>query len=260
MLAFGLELRGTWQQGALLLGTVPPGHRVVLEGREVEVSPEGHFVIALGRDAPAQVTLKTGVGDALASHNYTVARRSYDIQRIEGVPQETVTPPPEVMARIQREARLVASARAASAPRLDYLAGFARPLAGPVAGVYGSQRVYNGVPRSPHYGLDIAAPTGTPVMAPAPGIVKLVQRDLYFSGGTLIVDHGYGVFSTFIHLSDILVGEGDAVAAGDPIARVGATGRATGPHLDWRINWYDVRVDPALVLEHFPAGAPQPPR
>ena len=254
-----LEIQGEWRQGALLMGAVEPGTSVRFEGRDVAVSPQGRFVVALGREAPETVVLETRAeGEEVRSRTFQVAQRDYNIQRIEGVPQETVTPPADVLERIRREAAMVAEARAVEDLRLDYLAGFASPLDGPVTGVYGSQRVYNGTPRSPHYGLDIAAPEGTAVRAPAPGVVRLVHPDMYFSGGTLIIDHGYGVSSSFIHLSEILVEEGASVDAGDPIARVGATGRATGPHLDWRINWFDVRVDPALVLDWFPRTPPSP--
>jgi len=250
-----LEFHGVWTQGGLLVGNIAPGAIVRFDNKVVPVTPSGHFVIGLGRDTSPQVALTVERDGALTTHTFQVVQRQYDVQRVEGVPQETVTPPKSVLDRINREAALVSRARAHSASREDFMQGFVRPMEGPVTGVYGSQRVYNGTPKNPHFGLDIAGPTGTLVRAPAPGKVKLVHRDMYFSGGTLIVDHGYGVFSTFIHLSDILVKEGDQVQPGDGIARVGATGRATGPHLDWRINWYDVRVDPALVLEYFPARA-----
>ena len=249
------RLQGTWQQGGLLLGRTDPGTEVFLNERAVPVSPEGHFVIGLGRSAPARATLTTVRGGERQQFEYSVAAREYDIQRIDGVPQETVTPPREVLDRIRREAEQVARARSVVDPRLDYLAGFRAPLEGPITGVYGSQRIYNGTPRSPHYGLDIAAPTGAPVTAPAAGVVRLVHPDMYYSGGTLIIDHGYGVSSSFIHLSEVLVEEGQRVARGDPIALVGASGRATGPHLDWRMNWLDVRVDPAIVLAQFPVAA-----
>lgn len=253
-----LEIRGLWQQGGLLLGRTEPGTAVSFQGRELNVSPEGYFVMALGRDAPDKIELIVGVGDDARVSTYTVAQRQYDVQRIEGVPQKTVTPPSEVLDRIRREAAMVAKARSVFSTRMDFLNGFNAPLEGPVTGVYGSQRVYNGVPKNPHYGLDIAAPAGTVVTAPASGVVRLVHSNMYYSGGTLIIDHGYGVSSTFIHLSEVLVAKGDEVDVGDPIARVGATGRATGPHLDWRINWFDVRVDPALVLEQYPRAVELP--
>ncbi len=251
--SLALEFQGEWTQGGLVVGNIAPGASVRFDNKTVPVTPSGRFVIGLGRDAPPQVALTVERNGAITTHTFKVEQRHYDVQRVDGVPQETVTPPRSVLDRINREAALVSRARAHSASREDFMQGFVRPMEGPITGVYGSQRVYNGIPKNPHFGLDIAGPTGTLVRAPAPGKVKLVHRDMYFSGGTLIVDHGYGVFSTFIHLSDILVKEGDRVQTGDKIARVGATGRATGPHLDWRINWYDVRVDPALVLENFPA-------
>lgn len=249
-----LEIVGKWTQGGLLLGSATPGTAIQLDGKPVAVSPEGYFALALGRDAPTEATVTAVYQGQTEIKTYAVAKRHYDVQRVDGVPQDTVTPPPDVLVRIAREAELVSAARAGNDPRLDYRSGFSSPLAGPVTGVYGSQRIYNGTPKNPHFGLDIAAPVGALVTAPAAGVVRLTQPDLYFSGGTLILDHGYGIFSTFIHLSEILVQEGDRVERGTPVAKVGATGRATGPHLDWRINWFDVRVDPALVMEQFPVG------
>lgn len=171
---------------------------------------------------------------------------------MKGVDQKHVTPPPELTERIAREAELVAKVRHRDDPRTDFLQDFIWPLSGPITGVYGSRRVYNGTPRAPHYGLDIAGPTGAKVVAPAAGLVTLAEDDLFFSGGTLIVDHGHGLSSTFIHLSKILVKPGDRVAQGQAIAEVGATGRVTGPHLDWRMNWFDVRLDPALLMTDKP--------
>ncbi len=248
------ELRGQWIQGGLLLGRVDPAAAVEFMGRDVRVAEDGLFVVGLGRDAPETIELLVRGPDGSASrHLFQVEQRRYDEQIVDGVPQRTVTPPPEVMERIRKEAALVKKARSADDRRQDFLVGFKRPLEGRISGVYGSRRVYNGSPGRPHYGLDIAAPNGELVYAPAPGVVKLTHDDMYFSGGTLIVDHGHGLTSSFIHLSEVLVNTGDRVEQGDPIARVGATGRATGPHLDWRINWFDVRLDPAIVLEQFPA-------
>lgn len=254
-----LRFRGVWQQGGMVVGRVAPVARVTLAGKPVEVGRDGYFVLGLGRDAPPEIELTVIDPLGQRSLRFEVDQRQYQVQRIEGVPQRTVTPPPEVLERIRREQALVDRARARISPRRDFLDGFTRPLEGPITGVYGSARIYNGVPRNPHYGLDIAAPTGTLVRAPASGVVRLVHPDMYFSGGTLILDHGQGLSSTFIHLSEILVEEGAEVARGNPIARVGATGRATGPHLDWRMNWRDVRIDPDLVLTHFPAGHREAP-
>lgn len=254
-----LRFRGIWQQGGMVVGRVAPVARVTLAGKPVEVGRDGYFVLGLGRDAPPEIELTVTDPLGQRSLRFEVDQRQYQVQRIEGVPQRTVTPPPEVVERIRHEQELVDRARARISPRRDFLDGFTRPLEGPITGVYGSARIYNGVPRNPHYGLDIAAPTGTLVRAPASGVVRLVHPDMYFSGGTLILDHGHGLSSTFIHLSEILVEEGAEVARGNPIARVGATGRATGPHLDWRMNWRDVRIDPDLVLTYFPAGHREAP-
>lgn len=253
--AYGLELQGEFQQGGLLVGQVAAGEQVTFAGRKVRVAEDGRFVIGVGRDAPTSVALQvTDASGVSREESVSIDQREYRIQRIEGVPQRTVTPPKEVLERIRKESAQVRAARANDSERRDFLAGFHMPMEGPITGVYGSQRVYNGVPKNPHYGLDIAGPTGKLVHSPAAGVVTLVHRDMYFSGGTLIVDHGHGIYSTFIHLSDILVQPGARVEVGDAIAKVGSTGRSTGPHLDWRINWFNVRLDPELVMKALPAS------
>jgi murein DD-endopeptidase MepM/ murein hydrolase activator NlpD len=251
-----LKLDGPLEQGGLVLGTVAPGTRVVLDGRAVRVTADGHFAMGFDRDAKAAASVVTTTEDGKSSfHKLKIAKRTYDIQRVTGVPQETVTPPPEVMARIEREAALVASARAVDSDLLNFLNGFAWPLTGRISGVYGSQRVYNGQPGRPHFGVDVAAPIGTRVHAPADAVVTLAEPDLFFSGGTLIMDHGYGVSSTFMHLSKLLVKTGDHISAGQEVAEVGMTGRASGPHLDWRINWFNVHLDPQLIAPPMPVSA-----
>ena len=248
-----LEIRGSVSQGGLLLGKVSPAEKVEFMNRQVRVSAEGWFVVGLGRNAPEEVELRVHSPDGeSASYRFQVIQRQYKEDRVEGVPQKTVTPPPEVLERIRQEAALVRQARADDEQFQYFLAGFRKPAEGRISGVYGSRRVYNGTPGRPHYGLDIAAPTGTPVYAPASGVVKLVHDDMFYSGGTLVIDHGHGLTSTFIHLSEVLARPGEHVDSGELIARIGASGRATGPHLDWRINWFDVRLDPALVLQYFP--------
>ncbi len=254
--ATAVELSGDLVQGGMLVGQVSPGQQVEVMGRPVRVDEAGRFVFGLGRDAPPEIKLLVRDGQKTESYRYQVTQRTYEEQRVNGVPQKTVTPPEEVLERIREEAAMVARARTADEGRLDFLSGFRKPLEGPITGVYGSRRVYNGTPGRPHYGLDIAAPTGTEVFSPAPGVVKLVHQDMFYSGGTLIIDHGYGISSTFIHLSKVLVENGQRIKSGDLIAKVGATGRATGPHLDWRINWFDVRLDPAVIMESFPQLKP----
>lgn len=251
--AFAFELSGTPQQGILLRGQVEPGTRLLLDDNKVRVTPNGQFVIGFDRDAPAQARLVeiTAAGQR-REHRLAIAPRHYDIQSVTGVPQQTVEPPPEQLQRIVDEQKMVENARAVDSDRLDFLGEFQWPILGRISGVYGSQRIYNGKPGRPHFGVDVAAPVGAPARAPADATITLAQPDLFFSGGTLIMDHGYGVSSTFMHLSRLLVKTGDVVKAGQVIGEVGAIGRASGPHLDWRINWYKVRIDPQLLVAPMP--------
>lgn len=255
--AGALEIeQGQWQQGGVIRGNVPPGTELALGERRVPVAPGGQFVLGLDRDAPETVTLTlTGPDGESRDKTFSVTQREYEIQRVEGVPQSTVTPDPEQVKRARKEAAMAWRARQRELARVDFTQTFQWPLEGIITGVYGSQRFYNGEPRSPHYGIDIAAPEGTAVAAPAAGEVTLVHDGMFFSGGTLIVDHGHGLSSTFIHLSRILVEEGEEVRRGQTIAEVGATGRATGPHLDWRMNWFDRRVDPTSLVGPMPDQA-----
>ncbi len=249
-----VTLQGSLQQGGLVLGSVEAGSSAYYREQSLPMTDAGHFLLGLGRDAPSTIELRVVDSQGIETvQGFKVAKRDYRIQRVNGVPSKTVTPAEADLTRIRSDSKLVKQARREITARVDFLDGFQIPLDGPVTGVYGSQRVYNGVPKNPHYGVDYAAPTGTTVLAPAAGIVRLAHLDLFYSGGTLIVDHGHGLSSSFLHLSDILVEEGALVSRGQPIAKVGATGRATGPHLDWRMNWHKERVDPQLVLETLPA-------
>ena len=251
--AGALELEGDLVQGGMARGQVAPGTEVRFLERRVRVSREGRFVIGFGRDfAPtARLTLIHADGRQEV-HELAIARRDYDVQRIDGLPEKMVTPPPEALARIRREAELIRAARERDTDAEWYRAGFVWPAVGPITGVFGSQRILNGEPRRPHYGVDIAAPRGTPVKAPAAGRVGLAEADLYFTGGTVLLDHGHGLSSIFLHLDSIGVAAGETVARGDVIGTLGATGRVTGPHLDWRMNWFDQRLDPALVAGPMP--------
>jgi len=253
---FAFEFNKQPEQGGLLLGSVAPGTQLQLDGKPVRVTSSGRFVIGFDRDAkPTATLIETSVDGRRTSHTLHVAQRKYAIQSVTGVPQQTVEPPPEQLQRILEEKKLVDAARAVNSDRQDFLVPMQWPLLGPISGVFGSQRVYNGTPGRPHFGVDVAAQTGTPVRAPADAVVTLAHPDMFFSGGTLIMDHGYGVSSTFMHLSRLLVETGAAVKAGDIVGEVGATGRASGPHLDWRINWFDVRIDPQLVVAPMPSDA-----
>lgn len=253
MTSQAVELRGEPVQGGIMFGAAEPGSRVSMDGKDIMVSPDGHFVIGFGRDETGVRSLEiNSPGAGKDKVSLAVAPRDYEIERVDGLPPRTVTPDPEAAERIRKEIALVTSARKLRDDRTDYVQGFAWPAKGRISGVYGSQRVLNGEPRRPHYGLDIAAPTGSPVMAPADGIITLAHPDMYYSGGTIILDHGQGLSSSFLHLSKVLVEVGDVVKQGDVIAEIGATGRASGPHLDWRMNWLDKRVNPHVLVEGTP--------
>lgn len=244
-----VELHGALTQGALIRGKVEPGAQLRLDDKVIDVAPSGEFVFGFGRDAALNHTLTAKYPDgSLTQQSIILSARQYEVQKIEGVEQKYVSPPESVLARINNDNVLIGQARQNNAPRLDFMQSFIWPADGPVSGVYGSQRVFNGVPKRPHFGLDVAGPTGTQVVAPAAGVVTLYVPDMYYSGGTMIIDHGFGVSSTFLHLSKSLVEQGTVVEQGQPVAEIGATGRVTGPHLDWRINWFNERLDPQLLV------------
>lgn len=249
------QFSGRWVQGAALVGKVEPGARLRFGDRHVSVSPQGQFVIGLAYDAPPAAELfVTGADGVERRFEYAVEPRVYDVQKISGLPQGMVEPPPAVLARIERDQQLVAAARKPDTARPDFATPFRWPLAARVTGVYGSSRVLNGVPKQPHFGIDLAAPEGAKILAPAGGIVRLAHPELYYTGGTIILDHGHGLNTAYLHLSKLDVSVGQSVGAGEVIGRVGKTGRATGPHLCWRANWFDVRLDPSLLIGVDPAA------
>lgn len=240
-------------QGALVFGKVPAGSIVRYGGRVLRPTPYGTVVFGIGRDESGPVRVDVQGPDGRSeSASIAVTPRDWPIERIDGVPPATVNPPPAIAERIEREQALVVAARERNDDRADFAQRFVWPVQGRVSGRFGNQRVYNGSPKSPHSGMDVAAPQGTPVLAPAAGTVTFANADLYLTGGTVLLDHGHGVSSNFLHLSRIDVKVGDRVAQGQVIGAVGATGRATGPHLHWGMNWFDVRIDPLLVLERKP--------
>lgn len=248
-----LQLEGEFRQGGLLVGQVAPDDAVIYNDKTLQLTAGGQFIIGLDRDAPAEITLaKRSADGQLENYRFAIERREYNIQRIEGVAKKYVAPDPEQVKRSRRESAMVGMARKQQRPQTDFLAGFIWPASGPITGVFGSQRVYNGEPRRPHYGVDVAGPVGAPVVAPASGLVTMAEPDLFFSGGTMIIDHGHGLSSTFLHLSKLLVETGQLVEQGELVAEIGATGRVTGPHLDWRMNWTggdrSVRIDPQLLV------------
>jgi murein DD-endopeptidase MepM/ murein hydrolase activator NlpD len=245
----GVRLPPRLEQGQLVIGHAPPGVTLEYAGRALHIGKDGVFVFGLERDAPPRVALTLRAsGGPPRTLTLTVAQRRYPLERIEGLPQRTVTPDPETAARIEREQARVAAARQRDDDREDFLHGFALPVDGArISGVYGSQRIDNGTPKAPHLGLDLAVPEGTPIHAPAPGIVSFAEPDLVLTGGTVLIDHGFGLSSSFLHLSRIDVKVGERVARGQVIGAAGMTGRASGPHVHWGFNWFEVRLDPALL-------------
>ena len=253
--AESLVLEGPMVQGGLVKGLVPPGTEVVFAGNSVRVSSEGDFLIGFHRDEPSRLSLELNYPDGKVEKiNLKIEKRDYDVQRIDGLPPRKVTPTEKDLERIYAETRLIKQARKLDDDRTDYKTGFIWPTVGRISGIYGSQRILNGKPRRPHYGIDIAAPNGTPVLAPADGVVTLAHPDTYFNGGLIALDHGHGLSSWFSHLSRLLVKKGGRVKRGDKIAEVGSTGRSTGPHLDWRINLFERRIDPSLLVGPMPPG------
>ncbi|ALM90490.1 MULTISPECIES: M23 family metallopeptidase [Alteromonas] len=248
----GITLNGTLTQGSLIRGQVAPDAVVTLDGETLSLNSEGKFVFGFPRDAGLSHKLKVELADGTSSvREITLTKREYDIQRIDGLDSKMVTPPKAVLERIRQDNVNVAKARSKVTDADALFTRFEWPAKGPITGVYGSQRVLNGVPKWPHFGVDVGGPTGSPVTAPVQGTVTLAE-DLYYSGNTLILDHGMGVFSTFLHLDSITVKVGDTVAQGEQIGTIGATGRATGPHLDWRINLGKMRLDPQTVVSGTP--------
>ncbi len=245
-------LSGKWEQGAIIELSVDPKAKLQWGDRDILVTPKGVALLGLGRDAPASIDIKMQLKGKGAVFKFDITPREYKISRVEGIPKKIMSPNDDDLKRIRKESAQIRAARAQISERTNFLEDFEWPAIGRISGVYGSQRYYNGEPGRPHYGVDVAQPTGTPVYAPAGGKVVLAESDLFYSGGTIIIDHGYGLNSSFLHLSAIDVRDGDVVEKGDLIGKIGSTGRSTGPHLDWRMNWRDQRVDPQPLVGEMP--------
>jgi hypothetical protein len=237
------DLPASVSQGGLVIGHAAPGSRVTVAGKPVHVGADGIFVFGAGRDEQGPIDVVVGS----VKHSLSVTPRDWPIERVEGVPPKTVNPPPEIAARIQREQAEVVAARDRDDAREDFAHGFIWPVTGRISGRFGNQRIYNGDPKAPHSGMDIAVPQGTPVKAPADGIITFAKPDLYLTGGTVLLDHGFGLSSNFLHLSRIDVKVGEHVRQGEVIGLAGMTGRAAGPHVHWGFNWFGVRLDPLLL-------------
>lgn len=244
-----VEIRGEPIQGGWVALTVQPNSRVEFQGRHLKADQNGLLLLAFSRDAKPEKTLKIMPPHAQA-YQYTlkVKQRDYLVQKINGLPPKHVTPDDATLAKIRQDALKASEARKINLPQAYFKTGFRWPAEGWITGVYGSQRILNGQPRRPHFGVDIAAPTGTPIYAPADGEATLVES-MELSGNTIFIDHGYGLRSDFMHLDTMLVKQGERVKKGQLIATMGTTGRSTGPHLHWGMSWFDVRLDPALLFD-----------
>lgn len=251
--AFTLD--GEMVQGGMVIGHALPGSAVELNDKPVRVDEQGRFVIGFGRDHKSSARLQVQEpGRKLETRTLNIAARTYKTQRINGLPRKMVTPPDGVIKRIRRENAEIARVRALDTAKSFFSEAWRWPSIGRISGVFGSQRILNGKPRRPHYGIDIAAPTGADVVAPTDAMVRMAEKDLYFTGGTVMLDHGHGVTSVYSHLSALDVKPGQQVKAGQKIGEVGSTGRSTGPHLDWRVNWFRERLDPALLVGPMPSS------
>lgn len=246
-----LALTGRYRQGGVAIGRTEPGAVVRLDGEIVaEASAQGYFIVGFDHDAGPGALLTVETGDGRLTRALTIVPGDFDIQRVDGLPQDTVTPlGPELLARIKEEGRRKAAGFASRIDGDAFRSGFIMPVqARRISGRWGGQRILNGVPKTPHMGVDLAAPEGTPVVAPADGVVAFAETGLHFEGGLILIDHGQGLITAYLHLSRVEVARGQALVQGQPIGAVGMEGRATGPHLCWRMKWRGRNLDPILML------------
>ena len=243
--SFAVNFKGKFIQGSFILGKTNPGSEVFIDKKKVKVTSNGYFAFGLGRDRKNDVVITINKEIIVKK----VFKRKYKIQRIDGLEEKKVTPPEEVYERIKRENKWIGEARAVNSNLTFFKNKFINPLENAIiTGVYGSQRILNGKPKWPHYGIDFAAKEGTKIKAMLDGVVTLAEPDLFYTGGTLIFDHGHGISTLYMHMKTLMVKKGQKVKQGDVIGTVGSTGRSTGPHLDFRINWFQTRLDPMTVL------------
>ena len=248
--AIGLELQGSLTQGALIIGKAPIGSVIFIDGRKLRVDPEdGVFAFGFGRDHSSKSNLKIIYPDnRIEIRTLLIKKREWNIERIDGLPPKKVSPPKSMIIRIKRESEILNNIRSRDTTNVNFLDGFIIPAKGRFSGHYGSQRILNGKLRRPHLGLDIAGPIGTPIYASASGQVVFTASDLFYTGGTIVIDHGHGITTIYSHMNSIKTEVGEYIEQGKKIGTMGTSGRATGSHLDWRINWFNIRLDPELIL------------
>ena len=243
-----VEFKGKFLQGHYIIGITDPSAKIIVDKKNVKVSQDGYFVFGIDRDRKFDVTITKIINGKKEKIIKKVLKRKYNIQRIDGLEESKVTPPESVYKRIREENNKIGEARAINSDLPFFKNQFIMPVEGIISGVYGSQRILNGKPKWPHYGIDIAAKKGTKIKSSATGIVTMAEDDLYYTGGTVIMDHGHGISTIYSHLESLNVKVGDEVLQGDILGTVGSTGRSTGPHLYFRINWFQTRLDPMSVL------------
>jgi murein DD-endopeptidase MepM/ murein hydrolase activator NlpD len=248
---YGASFSGKPIQGGFMIGTAPEAKEIFLDGRPLPLTRGGKFILGFGRDYKNKAILKIKTKIATKEIVLKIKQRIYDIQSIDGIDEKKVTPPPSAWPQIKKESRMKAAARQKLSSTFGWEEKFIWPMNGQITGVYGSQRVLNGKPKRPHYGIDIAAPAQSLVVAPAAGTITLTGEDFYFEGGLIFLDHGFGLSSAFLHLGKVLVRQGQKVQQGDVIAHSGNSGRSTGAHLDWRIKWHKQNLDPRLVVGYL---------
>jgi len=243
-----VEFKGKFIQGHYIVGVTDPSSKIIIDKKNVKVSEDGYFVFGIDRDRKFDLTITKINNGKKEKIIKKVLKRKYNIQRIDGLEESKVTPPESVYKRIKKENNKIGEARAINSDLPFFKNQFIMPVEGIISGVYGSQRILNGKPRWPHYGIDIAAKKGTMIKSSGSGVVTMAEDDLYYTGGTIIMDHGHGISTIYSHLETVLVSVGDKINKGDLIGTVGSTGRSTGPHLDFRVNWFQTRLDPMSIL------------
>ena len=243
-----VEFNGKFIQGHFIVGQTEKKSKILIDKKEIKVSKDGYFVFGIGRDRKLDLVI-TKISDGKKERIIKkIYKRKYQIQRIDGLDEKKVTPPEEVYNRIKEENNRIGKARSKNSDLVFFKNQFIMPVKGIVTGVYGSQRILNGKPKWPHYGIDIAAEKGTKIKSSGSGVVTMAEDDLYYTGGTIIMDHGHGISTIYSHLEEVMVNVGDEIKQGNVIGTVGSTGRSTGPHLDFRVNWFQTRLDPMTIL------------
>ena len=245
-----VEFDGKFRQGHFIIGKTMPEAKIFIDKKKIKVSKEGYFAFGISKDRKYDITIVEKINDQSNTIVKKIIGRKYKIQKIDGLPKKKVTPPEEFYERINNENKLIGEARKINTDLSFFKEKFIFPVDNAIiTGVYGSQRILNGKPKWPHYGIDFAADEGTEIKAMLSGVVTLAEPDLFYTGGTLIFDHGHGISTLYMHMKTLMVKKGQKVKQGDIIGTVGSTGRSTGAHLDVRLNWFQTRLDPATVLD-----------